>query len=379
MDLEIPFPDGAKDFVPPCCPYAGCPARTLTSPFRWQHRGHFRRRCDGQAVPRFLCLTCKRSFSRQTFRIDYRLRRPALTFAIFDALVSKVTHRQAARVAGCNRKAVPHRLRLLADHSRQFHEAVLARSKARGGLPGSFQFDELETYEHSRRLKPVTMPVLIEHRARFVVHLETASLPARGNLSPRDYARKCEIEQEEGGPRISGSREAVKKCIAVLADVLPKAAHVVISSDRKSSYRTVVAETILQPCTHARHPGTAERSSANPLFPINHTLMMLRDGVSRLVRRTWGASKMRDRLALHAWIWTAYRNYIREFTNQSRHATSGQVLGVVARKFTPDDFFEWRVLPWEFTTSEGDQYPVSDLLRVPSPTPPQSHPPPSSP
>ncbi|MDZ4772833.1 MAG: hypothetical protein SGI72_06820 [Planctomycetota bacterium] len=157
--------------------------------------------------------------------------------------------------------------------------------------------------------------------------------------------RALELEKEEGGPRLSGSREAVKRCLSILVDVLPTDRHVVISSDQKSSYRTLVAELIQTPCTHARHPGTAERSSKNPLFPINHTLMMLRDGVSRLVRRTWGASKLRDRLTLHAWIWVAYRNYIRGFTNKSRDVSSAQVLGVLKRKFSPREFFEWRVTP----------------------------------
>jgi hypothetical protein len=38
---------------------------------------------------------------------------------------------------------------------------------------------------------------------------------------------------------------------------------------------------------------------------------MMRDGISRLVRRSWGASKLRARLELHAWIWVVWRNYVR--------------------------------------------------------------------
>jgi hypothetical protein len=70
---------------------------------------------------------------------------------------------------------------------------------------------------------------------------------------------------------------------------------------------------------------------------------MLRDGLSRLVRKNWGNTKERAWLAEHAWIWIAYRNYIRCFTNRMKHTSSAQVAGVVSRSFSKANFFEWRV------------------------------------
>ena len=72
---------------------------------------------------------------------------------------------------------------------------------------------------------------------------------------------------------------------------------------------------------------------------------MLRDGLSRLVRKTWGATKERAWLAEHAWIWIAYRNYIRGFTNRHKHRSSAQIARYVSRRFSKGSFFEWRVLP----------------------------------
>jgi hypothetical protein len=70
---------------------------------------------------------------------------------------------------------------------------------------------------------------------------------------------------------------------------------------------------------------------------------MMRDGMSRLVRRSWAASKIREWLERHAWIWIAYRNYIRSITNRARLTTAGQALGVVARRFDKGSLFQWRV------------------------------------
>jgi hypothetical protein len=329
MTLEHPFPYGFENFKPPLCPRPLCASHQPGAPFPWQRKGAYLRKCDGRVVQRFRCLTCRRFFSVQTFRVDYRLHKPTLHFALLDAFVSKVTQRQAARTLACTRKTVRHRLLLLARHSKAFHVAVLERVRRKGGLTGEFQLDELETYEHSRRLAPVTMPVLIEQHSYFVVHVEAAALPARGNLRPADLEKKRQREKVSG-PRRGGSRQAVDRCFEVLGRCVTPGRRVPVATDRKSSYGPLLARRLSGVCAHARHSSTAERTRLNPLFQINHTLAMMRDGLSRLVRRTWAASKQRQWLAVHAWVWIAYRNYI---------------LGVVTRQFTKRSLFEWRIMP----------------------------------
>ncbi len=148
-------------FHPRFCPRSDCPSRT-SGHRRWCFKGRFHRACDGRTVQRFLCLECRRTFSTQTFRVDYRLKKPKLSLSLFGPLISKVTHRQAARVLGCSRRTVAHRLALLGDHCRSFHRWRLSQAGRKFGSSKVFQLDELETFEHSRRLAPLTMPVLIE-------------------------------------------------------------------------------------------------------------------------------------------------------------------------------------------------------------------------
>lgn len=344
MDLENPFPGGIQHFKPPHCPHADCPSRVPGGqPFRYRSRGRFQRRCDRRVVRRFHCHVCRRSFSVQTFRVDYRLHRPELTAPLFDTFVSKVTQRQAARTLGCTRKTVRHRLLLLAQHSQEFHTAALVRAPSRGALAGPFQLDELETFERDRRLRPVTMPLLLEEPSRFIVHVEVAPLPSRGGLSKKHQKRRREMEALEGVRR-SGSREAVKHCFERLASVLRPGALVIIRTDMKSSYVTLLAEVMPGPYRHERTSGKEPKDEQNPLWVINHTQAMCRDAASRLVRRSWGVSKERAWLELHAWVWVAYRNYIRGFTNKKKRVTAAQLAGVVDRRYTKHSFFEWRVL-----------------------------------
>jgi len=344
MDPDPFFPSTiSPHFLPPHCPRDDCPSRHPGSPFLWQRKGRYRRACDERVVQRFWCRACCRYFSTQSFRLDFGLRKPTLHFTLFDTFISKVTQRQAARILECTRKTVVHRLRLLSEHSRAFHERVLARARARGGLDGDYQLDELETFEGSRRQCPVTMPVLIELHSYFVVHVEVAPLPPRGKARRKELERRLERERVEGRRR-SGSSAAVERCFRVLADAHGHQRAPTISTDCKSTYGPLLRKAFPDTCYHVRHSSKARRDFHNPLFPINHTLAMLRDGLSRLVRRNWGVSKQREWLERHAWVWIAYRNYIRPLTNRSPRTTAASALGLVD-KLGKHDLFEWRLVP----------------------------------
>jgi hypothetical protein len=293
-------------------------------------------------VQRFLCLECRRGFSIQTFRVDYRLRKPHLHLALFDDFVSKTTMRQSARLHGCTRRAVAHRLKLLGAHCRAFHEARLEGARRSGGIRGVFQLDELETYENSRRLQPVTVPVLIERTSYFVLHAASATLPTRGGLTAKLREKKAERERRFGKRR-SGSRAAVRGAFHVLRRTHTTTAPITLHTDRKTSYVSYLAQVLGSRVRHERHSSKAARTYGNPLFPINHTLAMMRDGISRLVRRTWASSKLRERLEWHMWIWIVYRNYVRGITNRAWHTTPAMALGIESRKRSRNECLSWTV------------------------------------
>jgi len=331
-------------YTPPRCPYPACSAHT-SRPFRYTRWGTFHRRCDGRDVTRYRCLECSRTFSTQTFRLDWRLHRPRLHLDLWGHIISKVTHRQAARMLGCTRKSIAHRLDLLGEHCREFHARKLEQLARSRGLSGRFQLDELETYEHNRRLQPLTVPVLIQRSSYFVVDLAVAALPCRGRLSERNRAKKAERE-ERYGKRRSGSRRAVEACLGTLRDLHRPHTKLELETDRKHEYVGSI-ERVLGPGTpHARTSSKDRRDYRNPLFPINHTLAMLRDGVSRLVRRTWAASKQMQRLGRHLWIWVCWRNYVRGVTNSARHTTPGMIVGTAEKPVRKDELLRLRKVGW---------------------------------
>lgn len=327
-------------FVPSRCPRAHCAAHTGQG-FAYQEAGSYVRSTDLRIVRRFRCLVCRSRFSSQCFRVDYRLRKPWLPLAVFQGLVAKTTLRQISRSLGCKLDTVLHHLRLVGRHGEAQHAAFLARCReSRGGLAGRFQLDELETFERNRRLCPLTVPVLVHADTWFVVHAATGTLPARGNLGQFDQIRKERYEKERG-KRVNRSKEATTACVAALRGALGAEARFTLQTDQKSTYPGIFRQVFGGSVLHQWVNSKERRDRKNLLFTVNNTLAQARDGLSRLVRRNWGYSKLERNLRWHLWAWILWRNYAREITCKCRGESAASVLGVTTRRLRPRELFEW--------------------------------------
>jgi len=327
-------------FRPPFCPRELCPSHA-GAPFSYRERGYFYRRCDHRTVQRFLCLACRLSFSEQTFRLNYRLKRPELLALFFLDRVSKVSHRQSARIHPCSRSTEERHFRRLSLHCLAFHALRLKEIVASGGRGEVFSLDELETFEHNRRQKPVTVPILIEHASGFVIDTRVGTLPARGRSK-----RKSALAVAQGGEeRKSESVEVVQAAFERLREVSLKDRPLTVLTDMKTSYERILREMFGERCVHRQVHSKLPRNPMSPLFAINHTLARVRDGLSRLVRRSWCAAKLRRWIAGHLAIWTCYRNYVLKRTNRVWE-TPAMALGTQTRFWPVDEVLLWRVFSW---------------------------------
>jgi transposase-like protein len=328
-------------FQPSFCPCES-PECQASPGFQYQRRGTFTRACDGRQVQRFQCKGCKRTFSTQTFRVDYKLRKPAIDHAVFLFLISKVTQRQTARDLKCDRRAIARRLERFGKHCRYFHAAALhARGQAQP-WEGRFLLDELETYEHNRRLKPLTVPVLVHKPSHCILHAAVGTLPPRKPLSKANLKKLEAIEKIEGKRR-SESREKVAECFDVLQSLTPGTGIVTVNTDEKHTYRALLQQRFGDRLVHERTNSKEPRTYWNPLFVVNHTFAMLRDGLSRLVRRNWAASKEREKLEWHLWVYIAWRNYVRPITNQRLSESAAMVAGLAPRMLEVSELLQWRI------------------------------------
>ena len=323
-------------FQPPFCPHRRCTQHLAPAPRFFRRHGAYSALCRPHPIPRFLCKACKRTFSRQTFRMDYRDHRPDLNARLFEALASGLGLRQASRNLRLSLRCTELKARKIGRHLRRLH-LNLSDQLPQGA---TLQFDELETYEGRRNTRPLSVPILIERDSRFIVWAESASIRPRGRMSPQRLAAIA--AEDEVSPRKDHSRRSIQRTLKRGAELTRKLAKVLFSSDEKSSYPGLAkdafgASRLEHSTTHSELP----RETWNPLFPINHTEAMARDLMGRLRRESWLVSKRRRYLDIALHVFIAYRNYVRRRFNRDE-CSPAQRLGLLPRRLTIGRLLSWR-------------------------------------
>jgi len=323
-------------FRPPRCPRRHCTAHRNPPPGFFRTHGQYVALCRPRPVPRFRCRFCGRTFSRQTFRMDYRDHRPDLNVGLFVALASGVGLRQSSRNLGLSRRCTELKARKIGRHLRRLNLNL------RGPLPAgsALQLDELETYEGKRNTRPLSVPVLIERDSRFLIWAESAPIRPSGRMSA---ARLQAIAREDAlRPRKDLSRRSVRRTLGRGAEIARDLLAVVLETDEKSSYPKLAEEAFgATRLVHMTTNSQLARGNWNPLFPINHNEAIMRDLMGRLRRESWLVSKRRRYLDLALHVFAAYRNYVRRRFNEDE-CSPAQKLGFVPRRMKPSELLSWR-------------------------------------
>ena len=322
-------------FVPPRCPNPSCDQHVQPVADFFRRAGFYFPRCRTEGVQRFRCTSCRRRFSRQTFRHDYRDRRPHDNLRLFWLLVSGVGLRQCGRVLGMDPRAVQQKQWKMAVTLRGLHGNLCQRLPA----DRSWLLDEEETYEGAS-IRPLTMPVLIEKETWFVAATAVGSIR---RLARAGSARRRRQEHDERhGRRPDQSSQCVRAVLQALADLVPDG-NVVLHTDQKASYATIAASVFGDRLRHVTTAGTLVRDTHNPLFPINTTLAMSRDNCGRLRRRSWLVTKQARRLQDQMTIFLVYRNYVRRRFNRDKEPeTPARLLGLLPRQLRRHEVLAWR-------------------------------------
>ncbi|MCB9886333.1 MAG: hypothetical protein H6838_12635 [Planctomycetes bacterium] len=327
----------AMAFVPSRCPNTACPQhREPEGRFYYRH-GVYRPRCRDGAVPRFRCRRCGKAFSPQTFRHDYRDRKPEHNELVFHLLSSGVGLRQIGRVTGLAPSSVQMKMRKMGRTCRWLHRN-LCRTLPAGK---TYLLDEEETYEGAS-IRTVTMPVVIERESWFVIAVTAG--PTR-RLAARGTRRRLWQERDERrrGRRRDRSKTCVRQVLNRLRQVSAEGS-LVLRTDEKSSYRAVARQLFGDRLLHETTLGSLARTTANPLFAINTTIAMTRDNCGRLRRRSWLVSKRCLCLRLQMHVFVAYRNYVRQRFNRDadRQLSSAASLGLLPRALSVGELLRWR-------------------------------------
>lgn len=282
----------------PCCELKPCFVSDCRTVVRF---GHFRRTSDSKKIQRFRCLTCRKTFSRATHHPCFRQKKRHKNRRIFELLGSSVSMRRTARLLRIHRKTVARRLVFLGEKCR----LELAISNACSPRANSVQFDDMETFEHTK-CKPISVTLAVLDPSRRILGFQVSQMPAKGRLA--------KISLKKYGPREDKRSQGRR---ALFDEIKPFVAEgAVIRSDSNPHYPSDVKE-FFPTCTHqavlgargsTTGQGELKKIRFDPLFSLNHTCAMYRANVCRLIRKTWCTTKKIERLADHLAIYAVYHN-----------------------------------------------------------------------
>lgn len=324
-------------FQPPFCPYRYCPQHLNSEPDFCIRHGTYHPQCRSHPVQRFLCRSCERTFSRQTFRMDFRDHRPNLNAPLFTSIASGVGIRQSARNLGLSLRCTELKLRKIARHLRRLN--LNLRRPLEGNV--SFHFDEIETYEGQRNARPLSVPVLVLSESRYIVWAESSTIRPRGKMTEKRRKAVASAEKRHG-IRKDLSRHGVQRTLRRGAEIAQASAVVTLQTDEKSTYPGLaIAAFDKARVRHQKTNSKLVRGTWNPLFAINHEEALMRDLMGRLRRESWLVSKKRRYLDLGLQLHMAYRNLVRKRFNYDEESPA-QWAGFLPRRLTPRQVLSWR-------------------------------------
>lgn len=266
-------------------------------------RGCYIRASDEKRIQRFYCSKCGLSFSSQTTSFDYRLRKRRINQVVFRLLAKGLSQRGSAQVLGVDPKTIARRVIRFGSCAKKY----VRQLQREQNKVTEVVFDEMESFEHTK-LKPLTIPMVVENKTRRILAIEVGKIAAKGHLA--------QIARKKYGTRRCQRAEAINRMFTSLRQSL--SSDIIIRSDESHHYPKPIKRHFPE-ALHLRYKGRKpaiigqgelKKGGYDPLFCFNQTAAMLRDNIKRLARRTWCTTKQIERLKDLLHIYILYHNQI---------------------------------------------------------------------
>lgn len=326
-----------QPFTPPHCPRPACDFHRDARGWRYRRYGFYVRRAAPRRIQRYRCSHCQRTFSSQTFALDYWLRRPRLLRPVYEGLVACSAYRQMARAQRCSPSTVQtHATRL----GRQLL-LWLAEHRPRAPVREPVVVDGFESFEHSQYY-PCHVQLAVGAESHFLYAFTDAELRRKGRMTAFQKRRRAELEARFGRPDPDAIAHSMAELIRAVA--LPGAS-LEIRSDEHPAYLRAFGRLRGLALRHAVTPSTRRRTARNPLFAVNRLDLLLRHSGANHKRETIAFSKRRQSLMERVAVFAVWVNFQKSRSEKRRDATPAQALGLVRRRIATRELLTRRRFP----------------------------------
>ena len=328
----------AAPHAPPFCPNPACPFHHGDCvPWRFLRDGVHYRRCPPRVVQRYRCSHCRRSFSDQTFRTGYWLRRPDLLRPLFLRLVACSGFRQIAREFEVAPSTIARLAARLGRHCLLFHE----HHRPKGPITEPLVLDGFISFEYSQ-YHPTAFHLVAGRDSHFFYGFTDAELRRSGTLTARQLRRRQELEARLGRP---DPRAVEHEVAALVAIVAPAPQSLTLHSDQHTDYPLALRRLPHLRVTHLPTSSRDPRTPRNPLFAVNLLDLLIRHSGANHKRETIAFSKRRQSAAERMAVLMVWRNYLKWFSERRRVDTPAMRLGAAVRRWRVAEVLSARLFP----------------------------------
>ena len=336
-------------FVPPFCPNRFClyhePSGAYSHFISW---GSYPTRTFG-TVPRFKCLACGKTFSRQTFSLDYYAKRLLDYEVIARRLASCESLSAIGRAHHASTDSISNRISRAARQTLAFESQLADNRHPNEDLTA----DGFESFCVSQYF-PNNITILVGKNSQFLYAADHASLRRKGRMTKVQRKRRDIFDTVFKPPARaieSSFTEIALESLRVMQD--GGRSPLVLWTDQHRAYRRALKE---QPhlarlietgkLIHRTVSSRRERTLHNPLFPVNYLDREIRKDLHEHVRETVcfgrNVNRQMERFALYL-FWHNYRKAHRVRGAPQSHA---EFAGYDARRIEGGLGTIWRKRAW---------------------------------
>jgi transposase-like protein len=301
-------------------------------------------------VPRFRCSACGRSFSSQSFSLDYYAKRVVDYRDLLNRHCGSMSLRGIGRAIGVSPTTVQNRLDRLARQALALHASLRPLARA----PDDICIDGFVSLDVSHFF-PSDIAISLTASSRFVLDLSHATCPRSGSMTPTQKLRAAQLYRH-----VHFERGAIERGFSDLLNSLQAErppTHIqplVIITDEKKEYRRALLRSSLWATQDAEHRvahrtvhSKLPRTCNNPLFASNYLDREIRKDLANHHRESScfnrNVANGMSRLALYL-VNHNYRKRFRIRAPVSDRRVHGEVAGIERTRIDAglDDMFRIR-------------------------------------
>ena len=339
------------EFRPPFCANPHCihhsedPSEPYVQYVSW---GSYETAAFGK-VPRFRCTSCGKTFSVQTFRVDYWLKRVYDYRDLTERLCSCSSIRAIGRAYHVAGKSIQNRIGRGARQVLDLESRLSSTREPDEDLAA----DGFESFCVSQYY-PNNIHLLVGKRSQFVYESDHVTLRRKGRMTDAQKKLRERLDllfrPDPRGIEKSFGRIGVS-LLSVLSD--EGRPSLTLWTDEKREYPRALAAS---PCAaalisdgrlvHKTVPSRAARSQANPLFSVNYLDRELRKDLHEHVRETScfgrNVNAQMERLTLYLF----YHNYLKPHRTAEPRLSHALVAGYDAEEIGRGRGRLWETRAW---------------------------------